>query len=251
VADKISLIGEYTFPNQDFHVRDYLYWWWGKSRTDQPDDLESANESSDDIVQAGFSNLMPSLGRYSLRLQIYQIVGIDGPKNYMQPLPNPIQHELTSGALVHPYLNSPSTGRFLLDFRDVGSGLSFMFPIFSCLTVGRLSIVEQPELHLHPRAQCELGDVFIYALSHGRSSVVETHSEHMILRLSRRIRETNRGQLIKEELQLKSSDVNIYYFAPGVDGVTTIHKIRFDEQGEFLDVWPDGFFAERGKELFS
>ena len=161
-----------------------------------------------------------------------------------------IHHGLVDGALVFPYLENDS-GSVVLDFRDVGSGVSFMFPIFSSLTLSKLSVIEQPELHLHPRAQCELGDVFAYAASNGRYSLVETHSEHMILRLSRRIRETSRSQLIPENLKLKAQDVLIYYFCPEADNWTSIRKIRLDEQGEFLDPWPDGFFGERSEELFS
>jgi hypothetical protein len=55
---------------------------------------------------------------------------------------------------------------------------------------------------------------------------------------------------LKNELKLKQNDVSIHYFKPDGKGRTTIHKIRFDSQGDFLDLWPDGFFAERNSELF-
>jgi predicted ATPase len=194
---------------------------------------------------------MPSLGGFNLALQIYEIENTE-PQSAKVKLfkSHPIFHALSAGTLVYPYLKSNSTGSHLLDFREVGSGLSFIFPILASLSTSKLSIVEQPELHLHPRAQCEIGDVFIYAASKKNQSVIETHSEHLILRLSRRIRETTKGILLREELELSSSDVVIHYFKPNGDGTTSIHKIRFDSHGEFLDLWPDGFFAERDSELF-
>ena len=84
----------------------------------------------------------------------------------------------------------------------------------------------------------------------GHSAVVESHSEHLLLRVLRRIRETTKGYLIREELKLRCDDVVILYFNPDSDGRTNVIEIRIDEHGEFLNNWPDGFFSEREKELF-
>ena len=247
-----TVVGAHEFTGQDSHVEDYLSWWWNASSVDADSKEKKPKKAEEeDLVVAGYSRLMSSLGRYTLYPMVYQLVGIESKTQYMKSLDMPLLHGLTAGAFVHPYLRSESTGSYALDFNEVGSGVSFIFPILASLTVGRLSIIEQPELHLHPRAQCELGDVFVYASSSGHHSVIETHSEHLILRISRRIRETTRGQLLPKGLQLKPENALIYYFEPGPDGRTSIHRIRFDEHGEFLDVWPDGFFAERGGELFS
>lgn len=247
-----TIVGAHEFAGQDPHAKDYLSWWWKASRVDTDSkEKEPRKAKEDDIVEVGYSRLMPSLGRYTLHPMVYKLVGIESTARDVKSLDKPLLHDLTAGAFVHPFLRSEGTGGYALDFNEVGSGVSFMFPILASLTVGRLSIVEQPELHLHPRAQCELGDVFVYAACSGHHSVIETHSEHLILRLSRRIRETTRGQLLPKGLQLRPENALIYYFEPGPNGRTSIHRIRFDEQGEFLDVWPDGFFAERGGELFS
>ena len=138
----------------------------------------------------------------------------------------------------------------ILDFVDVGSGLSYVFPIVGSLSFFGVTFVEQPELHLHPAAQCEIADVLIAARSLGHSAVVESHSEHLLLRVLRRIRETTKGYLIREELKLRCDDVVILYFNPDSDGRTNVIEIRIDEHGEFLNNWPDGFFSEREKELF-
>jgi hypothetical protein len=65
---------------------------------------------------------------------------------------------------------------------------------------------------LHPALQSELADVFIEASNEFRTLVVETHSEHLLLRLLRRIRQTARGQLNTPELMLRSKDVTVLYF---------------------------------------
>jgi predicted ATPase len=137
-----------------------------------------------------------------------------------------------------------------LGFQDVGRGISYVFPILSSLWQSKLSFIEQPELHLHPSAQCELGDVFIASYNKGSMAVVESHSEHMLLRILRRIRETTNEFLMPKELKFTANDLRIYYFKPEPDGFTTVKEIRVDEYGELLNTWPGGFFSERDRELF-
>ena len=76
------------------------------------------------------------------------------------------------------------------DFSDLGSGLSFIFPILVVLGESDMSFIEQPELHLHPKAQAEIGDVLLAARAENRRSIIETHSEQMIMQISERISET-------------------------------------------------------------
>jgi AAA ATPase domain len=148
------------------------------------------------------------------------------------------------------YLKVKHNHRDNLGFQDVGSGISYVFPILASLWASKLTFVEQPELHLHPSAQCELGDVFIAAYNKGSMSVVESHSEHMLLRILRRIRETTKDCLLPKELKFSARDLRIYYFKPEIDGYTSVKEIRVDDQGELLNSWPGGFFSERDRELF-
>src|SRR5208282_3873151 len=80
-----------------------------------------------------------------------------------------------------------------VNHRDVGFGVGQVLPILvsACALKERLIAVEQPELHLHPAQQAELGDVFIEAALGERKNtfLLETHSEHLILRVLRRVRE--------------------------------------------------------------
>lgn len=148
------------------------------------------------------------------------------------------------------YLRILSKEKRIQNFSDVGSGYSFIFPILLSLWASKLSFIEQPELHLHPKLQGELGDVFIAALTEGNASIIETHSEHILLRFLRRIRETSSEKKPKTNLRLMADKLNIYFFEPKKNG-TIVKKIRVDENGEFLNLWPGGFFTEREKDIFS
>jgi len=135
---------------------------------------------------------------------------------------------------------------------NLGTGFSQMAPFVSSAlsSENRLIAIEQPELHVHPALQTELADLFIQsAKQRGNRFLIETHSEHLILRVMRRIRETTRNSLPEGKPPIKPEDVAILYVQPGDNG-STVQELRIDEQGRFLDRWPQGFFEERLDELF-
>jgi predicted ATPase len=141
--------------------------------------------------------------------------------------------------------------------RDVGVGISQMIPVIVvCLWDNRgIVAIEQPELHVHPAIQVGLGDLFIRAIQPdgspypGKSLLIETHSEHIMLRLLRRIRETSADELPPGVTGLQPEDLSVIYVEGSDDGVT-FGPLRVDRDGEFLDQWPKGFFEERAGELF-
>ena len=135
-------------------------------------------------------------------------------------------------------------------FSEVGVGISQLFPLVVAAVQARQGIIacEQPELHVHPRIQVGIGDLLTQ--SNNKSTfLIETHSEHLILRILRRIRETSEGDLPEGLQSISPADVSIVYMEPGAAGVRT-RRIEIDRTGEFTSRWPDGFFAERGEELF-
>ena len=78
---------------------------------------------------------------------------------------------------------------------------------------------------------------------------IETHSEHLILRILRRIRQTTDNELPEHIPPVKPDDVCVLWVDNLGDG-TTIQRLRIDERGEFIDRWPKGFFSERAEELY-
>ena len=135
-----------------------------------------------------------------------------------------------SGALVRPH--------------GVGSGVAQVVPVIAatefCSDTTLLTI-EQPELHLHPRLQANLGEYFVAATKAHRDSplIVETHSELLILRVLRMIREGTADP----------SKVAVHYVGNTAEG-PQIAQMRIGSDGEFIDEWPAGFFEERLDELF-
>ena len=135
---------------------------------------------------------------------------------------------------------------------EIGVGISQILPVVvAALDPDRpeITAIEQPELHVHPRLQVELGDLFGEQADGGRAFLIETHSEHLMLRLLRRIEETGSGELPAGKPALKPDQVSVVYVEQ-VDGEVRATRLRIDETGEFVDRWPQGFFDERDDELF-
>jgi ABC-type ATPase involved in cell division len=136
--------------------------------------------------------------------------------------------------------------------RDVGIGISQVLPVLvhAYADRGQVVAIEQPEIHLHPELQAELGDVFIEAALGERQNtfLLETHSEHLILRIMRRIRETHAGTLPKGATPIKKKDVSILFVEP--DGARCIvREMPLNERGELAKAWPGGFFEEGLREV--
>lgn len=125
----------------------------------------------------------------------------------------------------------------------VGSGIAQVLPIVAAVELlgpRALLSVEQPELHLHPRLQANLGEYLCdRATASSEPIIVETHSELLVLRVLRMIREG----------RTDPSKVAVYYVGDTSEG-PQITRMRIDANGEFIDEWPTGFFEERLDELF-
>ncbi|MFZ1641233.1 MAG: AAA family ATPase, partial [Candidatus Contendobacter sp.] len=136
--------------------------------------------------------------------------------------------------------------------RDVGTGISQVLPVLVLAygSEGKLIAMEQPEIHLHPALQAELGDVFIEAALGERKNtfILETHSEHLILRLMRRMRETYLHKSTGLP-PITHADVSVLYVEP--DGPRSIvREMPLNELGELVKSWPGGFFEEGLREQF-
>ncbi len=140
----------------------------------------------------------------------------------------------------------------VMETTSVGVGISQVLPVVvAALDPERPGItgIEQPELHVHPKIQVELGDLFAQGVDDGGVFLIETHSEHLMLRLLRRIEETHSGELPQGKPALRPDQVSVV-FVERVEGEVRATPLRIDQTGEFIDRWPQGFFDERADELF-
>ena len=147
----------------------------------------------------------------------------------------------------------PNRNGLELDPHDVGIGISQLVPVVvTALADSNHTIaIEQPELHLHPRLQANLGDLLVTAAlgEQKHRVIVETHSELIPLRIMRRIRDTVSGRLPQHLPQVTADDVAIYYVEP-VGSACVVHQLELGEEGDLLDPWPEGFFEEGFRERF-
>jgi len=123
----------------------------------------------------------------------------------------------------------------LVNIADVGLGVSQVLPVLVALLVaepGRLVYLEQPELHLHPRAQHNLAEIIAEAAARGVRVVVETHSDLLILGV----------QALVAEGRLDPSQVVLHWFERDRDGVSHVTRAEPDESGRYGD-WPEDFGA--------
>jgi hypothetical protein len=137
---------------------------------------------------------------------------------------------------------------------DVGFGVSQLLPLVvqSLASEKQIITIEQPEVHVHPRLQAEIADLLIEGIQKPRNHqfIVETHSEHLILRLLRRIRETHRGNLPEGHPGLTPDQLSVIY-VQRTDSGSQAYRIDIDADGEFLQPWPDDFFELDFHERFA
>lgn len=123
------------------------------------------------------------------------------------------------------------------DLTSVGFGTSQILPI---LVQGLLTppnsifIVEQPEVHLHPRVQSQLADFFLSLARAGVQCIIETHSEHIVNRLRLRI---------VEDIGTETLDLIRIYFVEKIDSETYFRDVQANEYGAIAK-WPEGFFDQ-------
>lgn len=129
-----------------------------------------------------------------------------------------------------------------VDLTSVGVGVSQILPvILLCLLAepGSLVVLEQPELHLHPKLQHDLADFLLACARSGRQLVIETHSEHLVNRLRYRIAKDDTSE---------THDLIGLVFAENEAGITSYREPEINAYGGLGDDWPAGFLDLTARE---
>jgi hypothetical protein len=122
------------------------------------------------------------------------------------------------------------------NLADVGYGISQVLPVLAGgynMSPNSTFIVEEPEIHLHPRAQANLADFFSNLYQRGIQCILETRSEHLIVRLQKHVAT---GRIDPKHLV-------VYYVATQGESKSVV-KLTVGKNGLFQDKWPQGFFVE-------
>lgn len=125
---------------------------------------------------------------------------------------------------------------------SVGYGVSFILPIIvACLIADKESIlvIENPELHLHPKAQSNMASFLATIAASGVQLVIETHSDHIINGF--------RKSILRKEVNISNTDIIINYF--NNENQCNIEKVSLNEKAEIVN-WPTGFMDQEEFDLF-
>lgn len=123
------------------------------------------------------------------------------------------------------------------NIADVGQGNSQVLPVLVGglhLPPASVFLVEEPEIHLHPHAQAELGDFFVNLYERRVQSLIETHSEYVVLRLQQHVAA---GRIPTDHLR--------FYFVCADGEKKSIRSLELTEDATFTTDLPSGFFPER------
>lgn len=218
----------YLGPLREYPQRDYM---WARSR---PTDVGQRGENAIDAILAASDT------KETRRLTTRRSLGFQ----------EMVAHWLRAMGLIHDFkveeiapgsnrwqakvVTRPGGQQVLL--TDVGFGVSQVLPVITLLLFvpeGSTVILEQPEIHLHPLAQAGLADVIVHVAKLRKVQViVESHSEHLLLRLQRRIAEQT----------LPANDVKLY-FCDASTGESKLTPLELDLFGRVTN-WPDKFMGD-------
>ena len=146
---------------------------------------------------------------------------------------------LTKAKSLYALTGKDTKTKASVNLSAAGFGVSQVAPIVVQGFLSRPSaclLIEQPEIHLHPSAQADLGDLFIEFADQGKQLFVETHSQYILLRLLRRV----------AEKKLDSSRLRVFFVSRGESG-SRAEPLILDDQGTIAN-WPPGFFEEAYRE---
>jgi predicted ATPase len=205
----------YIGPNRETPKRAYDYF------GDEPEGVGKAGEHFAEMLKNNNDNILTNANRWLKRMGIGKSIEIDDLSNNMFSV------NLLS-----------MNGKDRNNISDLGYGISQVLPVIVQLLAAEkssLTIVEQPELHLNPKLQRNIADILVDRASNGRRVAIETHSEHILLRI----------RTLIAAKKISPADVALY-FVERKGQKSIVRKIEIDELGHIeSQEWPKDFFSDK------
>ncbi|MDE0128878.1 MAG: DUF3696 domain-containing protein [Gammaproteobacteria bacterium] len=232
LMDSIYYLGPLReYPRREYH-------WTGSS----PEDVGQRGERTvDAILAATAQEQRRSLGHRKRRKTFQEMIAY-----WLKELG--LIHEfrleeIGKGTNLYRAMVKTSSSSVSTALTDVGFGVSQVLPALVLLYYvpeGSTVLMEQPEIHLHPSVQSGLADVMLkVATTRNVQIIVESHSEHLMRRLQRRVAEGGR--------EISFEDVKLY-FVSAIKGVAQAEDVLLNKWGE-IENWPQHFFGDEMGEI--
>ena len=232
LMDSIYYLGPLReYPRREYH-------WAGSS----PDDVGQRGERTiEAILAATAQDQRRSLGYWKRKKTFQEMVAY-----WLKELG--LIHEfrleeIGKGTNLYRAMVKTSSSSVSTALTDVGFGVSQVLPALVLLYYvpeGSTVLMEQPEIHLHPSVQSGLADVMLkVATTRNVRIIVESHSEHLMRRLQRRVAEGD-GEISSDDVKL--------YFVSAIEGVAQADDLVLNQWGE-IENWPERFFGDEMGEI--
>ena len=226
----------YLGPLREFPQRDYL---WSRSR---PQDVGVRGEKAIDAILAATAAGELRNAEYKTRRRSFQEMVAYWLREMGLIQDFRVEEIAKDSNRWQARVRIQKGGTEVL-LTDVGFGVSQVLPVVTLLQyvpLGSTVILEQPEIHLHPLAQANLADVIINAATHRNVQVIlESHSEHLLLRLQRRVAEES----------ISADDINLY-FCDAPNGISRLQPLNLDLFGQIQN-WPENFMGDSFGETYA
>ena len=243
LMDRIFYLGPLrVFPQRQ-------YYWTGAS----PADVGLRGERAMDAILAATAQGEKRQLKYRARRQPFQEV-ITHWLRELKLIDRFSMSEIGAGSNLYQARVTTNSSGTSTTLNDVGIGVSQVLPVLVLLYYvpeDSIVLLEQPEIHLHPAVQSRLADLFLcVAKQRNLQIVVESHSQHMLQRLQRRVAEGKvevPGKGPTSPFDVYSEDVRLY-FSSVSRGVGRLEDLQLNRWGE-IENWPDGFFGDEMEEI--